>query len=645
MRFPDSFLDEIRARLPVSSVIGRRVKLRKQGREYSGLSPFNAEKTPSFYVNDQKGKWFDFSAGKNGDIFTFLMETEGLSFPDAVERLASEAGVPMPVRDRFVEQRERQRASLHEVMELAASFFELALQGRSGAAARGYLQNRGLGPDIQRRFRVGYAPPERAALKDHLAGKNVSQEQMIAAGLLISGDDVPVSFDRFRDRVIFPITDFKGRIVGFGGRALSPDVPAKYLNSPETELFHKGSLLYNGFAARKAAYEGSPVIAVEGYVDVIQMSVAGFGATVAPLGTALTERQLQILWRMADEPILCFDGDKAGIRAAHRAADLALPLIQPGKSLRFALLPAGQDPDDLVRSGGREAVAAVINAARPLVELLWTRETEAGVFDTPERRAALEARLRDIAKSIGDESVRRHYVQAFQDRVAAFFPAADQRRFQPGARMGGERRGGTGARGGWRAGGNAGGRQQPIPVSEHLRRSTMLAGRATHPLREVALIMTVVNHPNLLAAHLDDFANIEFSNADLDQLRAAILDEVAHAEAEGDEPDIRRSIGPQHGVLLRRLEEQIERAGYWPGTPEAAAADAEAGWLQALTLHTRRRTLHKELKLAEEALATDASDANLARLIDIQNQLARADGTEALVEGFGELSGRKGRAF
>lgn len=554
----------------------------------------------------------------------------------------------MPVRDRFVEERERQRSSLHEVMELAAQFFEGALHGRSGASARGYLQNRDLGPDIQRRFRIGYAPPERAALKEYLAGKNVSQEQMIAAGLLISGDDVPVSFDRFRDRVMFPISDFKGRIVGFGGRALSPDVPAKYLNSPETELFHKGSLLYNGFAARKAAYDGSPVIAVEGYADAIQMSVAGFGATVAPLGTALTERQLQILWRMADEPILCFDGDKAGIRAAHRAADLALPLIQPGKSLRFALLPAGQDPDDLVRSSGREAVAAVINAARPLVELLWTRETESGVFDTPERRAALEARLRDIAKAIGDESVRRHYVQAFQDRVAAFFPAADQRRFQPGARMGAERRGGGSAsRGGWRGGSSPGGagRQQPIPVSEHLRRTTMLAGRATHPLREVALLMTVVNHPHLLAAHLDDFAEIEFSNPDLDLLRAAILDEVAYAEAEGEEPQIRKALAPRHGALLRRLEEQIERAGYWPGTPEAAAADAEAGWLQALTLHTRRGTLHKELKIAEEALAVDASDSNLARLIDIQNQLARADGTEALVEGFGELSGRKGRGF
>ncbi|HET7716063.1 MAG TPA: DNA primase, partial [Bauldia sp.] len=370
MRFPPDLLEEIKARLPASSVIGRRVKLRKQGREFAGLSPFNQEKTPSFFVNDQKGAWFDFSAGKNGDIFTFLIETEGLTFPEAVERLAREAGVEMPRNDPRAEEREKKRADLHDVLELAARFFEESLQSRAGAAARGYLQSRAIAPDLLRRFRIGYAPGERSALKTHLAGKGIAQEQMIEAGLLVSGDDVPVSFDRFRDRIIFPIADFRGRIVGFGGRALSADVPAKYLNSPETELFHKGGLLYNGAEARKAARDAGTVIVVEGYVDAIQMVGAGFGHTVAPLGTALTERQLAILWRMADEPILCFDGDRAGQKAAYRAADLALPFLQPGKSLRFALLPEGQDPDDLIRSGGRDAMAGVLAAARPLIDML-----------------------------------------------------------------------------------------------------------------------------------------------------------------------------------------------------------------------------------------------------------------------------------
>jgi DNA primase len=642
MRFPDSFLDEIRARLPASAVVGRRVKLKKQGREFAGLSPFNAEKTPSFFVNDTKGKWFDFSAQKNGDIFTFLMETEGLSFPEAVERLAAEAGVPMPARDERAEEREKERASLHEVMELAAKFFEAALQTRAGAAARGYLQNRDLGPELQRRFRIGYAPPDRAALKEHLASKNVTQEQMIAAGLLVSGDDIPVSFDRFRDRVIFPIADFKGRIVAFGGRALSADVPAKYLNSPETELFHKGSLLYNGAMARKASHDAGTVIAVEGYVDVVQMVGAGFAHTVAPLGTALTERQLQILWRMADEPILCFDGDKAGVRAAFRAADLALPLLAPGKSLRFALLPAGQDPDDLIRAGGHDAMAAVIAAARPLVEMIWMRETEAGVFDTPERRAALEAKLREIARAIGDESVRRHYVQAFAERVAAFFPAVERRTYDRpqygGTRPVSDRRGPG------RPFSNRNPARFPIPVSDRLRTTQILAGRATTPLREVVLVMTVVNHPHLLQQHLDDFAHIEFSSVDLDRLRAAILEIVSHHE--GEPGPIREELaGAGFAMILTRLEDQIEKAGHWPATPEAADEDANQGWLQALTLHRRARTLHKELKEAEAALGLDPSEANLARLVDIQQQLANSEGVEALIEGFGAPSGRAARAF
>ena len=386
------------------------------------------------------------------------------------------------------------------------------------------FSRRALTPDLQRRFRIGYAPSERSALKTYLAGKDVTQEQMIEAGLLIAGDDVPVSFDRFRDRVIFPIADFRGRIVGFGGRALSSDVPAKYLNSPETELFHKGSLLYNGAEARKAAHDAGTVIAVEGYVDVIRMVSAGFAHTVAPLGTALTERQLQILWRMADEPILCFDGDKAGIRAAGRAAELALPQLAPGKSLRFALLPEGQDPDDLIRAAGRDAMAEVIAAARPLVDLLWSRETEQGGFDTPERRAALEARLREIARGINDESVRRHYVQAFGERVAAFFPAPERLERQ----WRGER-----GRGGSRGFMPPDRRSTPIPVSDRMTRSGMLAGRSVLPLREVVLVATMLNHPALIARHLDQFAHVELGHPALVEFRSALL-ELAAADHEAD---------------------------------------------------------------------------------------------------------------
>ncbi|MFZ0838731.1 MAG: DNA primase, partial [Xanthobacteraceae bacterium] len=276
MRFPPSFLDELRARLPVSEVVGRRVQLKRSGREWKGLSPFNKEKTASFFVNDQKASWFDFSAQRNGDIFDFVMETEGLGFAEAVERLAAMAGVPMPVASEHAAAEERHRKSLHEIMELAAKFFEATLASRTGARARGYLADRAIEPAAQLKFRLGYAPSERFALKEHLGAQGVSVEHMIEAGLLVAGDDIPVPYDRFRDRVMFPISDLRGRVIAFGGRALDKDAPAKYLNSPETPLFHKGALLYNSAAARAATHDGHPLIAVEGYVDVIAMVTAGF---------------------------------------------------------------------------------------------------------------------------------------------------------------------------------------------------------------------------------------------------------------------------------------------------------------------------------------------------------------------------------
>src|SRR2546423_2439806 len=306
MRFPASFLDDLRSRLPVSEVVGRRVKLKKAGREWKGLSPFNKEKTPSFFVNDQKAAWFDFSSGKNGNIFDFVMQTEGVNFPEAVERLASMAGVALPRSTPEADAREERRKTLHDIIELAAKFFETTLAARTGAKARGYLADRSLDPKTQLKFRIGYAPPDRFALKEHLGAQGISAEDMIEAGLLVSGEDIPVPYDRFRDRVMFPITDLRARVVAFGGRALEKDAQAKYLNSPETPLFHKGGTLYKIAAARKAAHEGAPIIVVEGYVDVIAMVTASYEAAVAPLGTALTEDQLALLWKMAAEPLLGF---------------------------------------------------------------------------------------------------------------------------------------------------------------------------------------------------------------------------------------------------------------------------------------------------------------------------------------------------
>src|SRR3954469_25727223 len=417
MRFTPEFLDELRARLPVSEVVGRRVKLKKAGREFKGLSPFQQEKTPSFTVNDQKQFYHDFSTGKHGNIFDFVMETEGVNFVEAVERLASMAGMPLPAVTPDAARHEQRRKTLYDVMELAAKFFADTLASRNGAKARGYLGDRAISPATQLQFRIGYAPNERFALKEHLGAAGVPTEDMVEAGLLIGGDDIPVPYDRFRDRVMFPITDSRGRAIAFGGRALERDAQAKYLNSPETPLFHKGDNLYNLAAARQAAHDGAPLVVVEGYVDVIAMVGAGFAASVAPLGTALTENQLALLWKMVDEPILCFDGDKAGKRAPWRAADLALPHLKPGKSLRFALLPEGQDPDDLARSGGRSAIEDVIAASGSLSDLIWAREIAAGDFRTPERRAALEARINELSNGIRDDVVKKYYRQDMVERL------------------------------------------------------------------------------------------------------------------------------------------------------------------------------------------------------------------------------------
>jgi DNA primase len=638
MRFPPAFLDEIKARLPASEVVRRRVKLVKSGREWKGLSPFNSEKTPSFFVNDQKMAWFDFSSGRNGNIFDFLMAVEGLSFPEAVERLAADAGLALPEVSPQQAEQEKKRAGLHEVLELAAGFFEAELRGRAGGKARAYLAGRGLSAEIQQSFRLGYAPADKFTLRDALAAKGVSADLMIEAGLLISGADIAVPYDRFRDRVMFPICDRSGRVIAFGGRALEKDVQAKYLNSPETPLFHKGAVLYNHHNARKAAHDSGTVIAVEGYVDVISLASVGLGHVVAPLGTALTQDQCELLWRMAEEPILCFDGDRAGRKAAHRAIDTALPLIGPGRSLRFALLPEGQDPDDLARSGGGAAVNDVIGAACPLVDLIWQRETEAGDFATPERRAGLERRLAEVCGEIRDETLRRYYLSEFRARLAAFFTAQRPAKTAAAAPSFGRRD--------ERRGRNFAPREpnylsMPPQIGASLAQSQLLrSNKAGIPGREAVILLLFLNHPGLLEAYGEALAELEFTSPDACALRSKMLDLSAHlpasAEALAQELD-------QSGFLAtcQRLAGAQAHSSLWALQPEAAMCDAEEVLKQALALHRKSRDLHRELQLAQHALASETSEANFARLKDIHQQLAQLVGLEAAVEGFGAASGRQ----
>jgi DNA primase len=656
MRFTPEFLEELRARLPASEVVGRRVKLKKSGREWRGLSPFQQEKTPSFFVNDQKQAWFDFSSGMNGNIFDFVMKTEGVSFPEAVERLASMAGVPLPAVTPDAARHEQRRKTLHDVMELAAKFFAETLASRNGAKARGYLGDRAISPQTQVQFRLGYAPPDRFALKEYLGAQNIPVEDMVEAGLLVAGDDIPVPYDRFRDRVMFPIADARGRVIAFGGRALEKDVPAKYLNSPETPLFHKGDNLYNLATARQAAHNGSPLVVVEGYVDVIAMVTSGFAGAVAPLGTALTENQLAALWKMADEPILCFDGDRAGQKAAFRAADLALPHLKPGKSLRFALLPEGQDPDDLARSGGRAAIEEVIGAARPLADIVWSREIEGGSFATPERRAALEARIGELANSVRDEVVRRYYRQDLIERLQRTFAPESPRfagkgNFRESSRFpqrfpGASNRFSTGRGQPFTAG--QGLRRGPYQAaSPQLANSPILRGqRSAFSRREALILQCLINHPWLLHDHLEEVAALELAHPEAHKLRAGIIAAFANDHHQSPDPgeqaekmcaDLEKAGFSQ---ILQRVERAITTLAVWGARPGAAREDVLSTWHQLVVLHQKTHALLREKKDAELALGEVPSDANMAWLKDVSLRLESLEGTEAQIDGFGELSGR-----
>ncbi len=664
MRFSNSFLDDIRDRVQISDVIGRRVSWDKRKTnvprgDYWACCPFHGEKSPSFHCEDRKGRYHCFGCGVTGDHFRFLTELEGLSFPEAVQQIADMAGVPMPVADPVMEKREKERTSLLDVMELATQFFQDQLQTANGARARAYLRDRGLTGRTIETFRLGFAPDSRNALKEFLSGKGVGKEQIEACGLVVHGSDIPVSYDRFRDRIMFPILSSREKVIAFGGRAMSPDAPAKYLNSNETELFHKGQVLYNFARARRSLQgaDGEPtVIAVEGYMDVIALHQAGIENAVAPLGTALTENQLDLLWKMTSQPVLCFDGDGAGIRAANRAADLALPHLKPGRTVRFALLPDGKDPDDLVRNEGRAPFDKVMSQAKPLAEMLWGREAGGGNFDTPEARAELEARLKQMVAVIGDENVRRHYQQDIRDRLNRFFQpqfqnrGGDRRNFERNNGGGGNFRGKDG-----QGRPQAGGARTVNLVSERLTRSGLVRGHQEVPaLRESVLALTVINHPALMQDDYDEIAAIEYDNRDLQRLWSAMLGAAAmvaspHLTREYLFEELERQ---DFSGLLKGLDQQVRNARLWTATEEAAMEDAREGYRQALAFHKRAKALRWQ-KIELEREIAEATEEGNAEIIDqlmralqeVHFEGLRLENQEAIIDGFGVLSGRvKGAA-
>lgn len=655
-RFTPQLLDDIRDRLTLSDIVGRRVsydkrKSQPQKGDFWACCPFHNEKTPSFHVDDRKAIYHCFGCGVSGDHFRFLTEKEGLSFPEAVEQLAHEAGVELPKSDPRMIEQEKKRASLYDVTALAQQYFLEQLQDKEGAAARGYLQQRGLTLETQRRFGIGFAPRNRSGLKQYLTAKGIEHGQMVEAGLVVAGPDIPVSYDKFRDRIMFPILDLRERVIAFGGRAMSADNPAKYMNSPETPLFSKRSILYNAASARKVAFDKGRIIVVEGYMDVIALAQAGINEAVAPLGTALTEDQLRLLWKMADEPILCFDGDEAGLRAASRSIDVALPQLAPGKTIQFTMLPDGQDPDDLLKIEGVDAMEDLLGSARSLSDMIWVRETENGVYNTPERKAALEAKISSLIRSISDANVRRYYEQAFRERMQVFFRPNSGGRAQSYGR--GNQRGNQG---GFRpsygssyqnkgqAGGRFGaGQHMGSQVSEELRKTALTSrnyGRLNTPLiaRELVLVVTLLNHPILLGDHLEDFAELSFKNPSLKRIQGALIDCCSDGE-DISAAQLREKMMAR-GLLdeILHLENALLTLPFWQIGVNAPDSVAECGWKQALALHHRAHTLNKELRAAERAYANDESELNLERLLDVNAQIVNVDGTEILIDSLDTMS-------
>ncbi|MCW8835652.1 MAG: DNA primase [Rhodospirillales bacterium] len=580
MAFSPRFLDELRNRVSVTDVVGKRVALTRKGRELWGLCPFHKEKSPSFSVSDEKGFYHCFGCGAHGSAIDFVMETDKLSFPEAVERLAHDTGLEIPVESPEERERAKKADTLYDVMTKAATYFGQQLRMPAGREALQYLLGRGLSEETIKRFGLGFAPAERGGLKAALSREGVSEELMISAGLLISPEDGNRdSYDRFRGRVMFPITDRRRRVIAFGGRIIGQGEP-KYLNSPETPLFHKGRTLYGLPEALESIRKIGSVLVTEGYMDVIALSQAGFTNAVAPLGTALTEDQIALLWKAAPEPVLCFDGDSAGQRAAMRAAERSLPLLRPGVSLRFALLPEGEDPDSLITNKGTAAMRGVIEEARSLSDVLWHSVVGAAVPAAPEVKAKAWQDLKTQTARIADETVRRSYEESFRDRFWA--------------------------RGGGWAGGKRGKGGAALPAAA-LGKGGGAVRIDQERLREQILLAVLLTHPALFDRIDERLGSLSFSAPDLDKLRQELLKTLSgdpDLDFKALEAHLRRCgfSEPVDGLLLGGVFDHAYFA-----RPEQSPDSALEGWEQTYTLY-KRKGLKAEIQEARRAFEAEGTE-------------------------------------
>lgn len=595
MTLTPAFLDELRARTLLSALIGKTVKLTKAGREFKGCCPFHNEKTPSFYVNDDKGFYHCFGCSAHGDAIRWMTEQGGLPFIDAVKELVQAAGMEMPAQDRQSVERAERAKGLHDLMADAARFFTDQLNGIAGAEARSVLEKRGIKADTARTFGMGYSPDSRGKLREEL--KSYGDPALIESGMLIKVDDKE-PYDRFRGRLMIPIRDARGRVIAFGGRVIGQGEP-KYLNSPDTPLFDKGRTLYNLDRAAPASRKSGRIIVVEGYMDVIALAQAGFGEAVAPLGTALTEHQLERLWRLADVPILCFDGDAAGQKAAIRAALRALPGLAPGRSLRFVTLPEGQDPDDLVRARGPAAFEALLEKPESLVDRLWAHEHAAEPLDTPEQRAGLKRRLMTHAEAIADPDVRHEYQAEFRRRIDDLF-ARPQRDFTP--RQFTPRRPGTK----W---------VPPLPPVTSQAKAVRAAGKIDRLLAK-AVLAGLIRHPTEIARHMEVLGSLKLADGALGRLFEAVVDLALEDRA----LDSTRLITILGSSGLGQITTDLLRADATPysftqdnADPERASADLD----EAIAIMVARPEVDAALAQATSELEISTSDEAFQRQMEL----------------------------
>ncbi|WP_407492835.1 DNA primase [Pseudooceanicola sp. MF1-13] len=592
MSLPPGFLDELRNRVSLSQVVGKKVMwdLRKSNQakgDWWAPCPFHQEKSASFHVDDRKGFYYCFGCHAKGDAISFMKDADNMSFMEAVEALAQDAGMQMPARDPRAAQKAEKRAELADVMDMAVKFFRMMLNSGAAEGARAYLSKRGMTPDRLERFEIGFAPEGWQNLWDHLRNKDVPEDLILKAGLAKSSDKGRKPYDVFRNRIIFPIRDARGRCIAFGGRAMDPNDNAKYLNSPETELFDKSRSLYNHGPAREAAGKGKALIVAEGYMDVIALCSAGFEGAVAPLGTAVTEHQLAMLWAISPEPIIALDGDTAGLRAAMRTMHVALPLMEAGKSLRFALLPEGKDPDDLIKADGAEAMQKIIDGAFPLVDLLWREATEGKTFDSPERKAALDRDLREKIKRIPDQSLRRHYGDAIKElRYQLFRP---------------QRSGGT-----WKQ------RARILKTREVTKASFLSSGgpQAEDHLREAVILATTICTPDAVQGFEGQLELMRCSDPEHAHMRDLILMHY-HDGADALKAAIGENLGPT------RLDELLGQphVAICPTIRNPGDLDrARMTLAEELAKLRARRGLAEEIAEAEEELSGAADEAVTYRL-------------------------------